>query len=162
MYEQMGWCSLTTADNELWSVVSRRFDSMKLSPRGESYLEGKPAMHLCIPKDRGVFYSTYRDALINYSVRIVENAPKILQCRKIFCGEREGGGGRCVYAPRKLLREYALCYCAATRRFPAKTLIHCMPRMNFITRGLNKTNWRYFPKYPTKNVMHPNQLRNNI
>ena len=39
-------------------------------------------MHLRIPKDRGVFYCTYRDALINYSVRIVENA-----------GESEGGGG---------------------------------------------------------------------
>ena len=76
---------------------------MELSPRGESYLEGKPTMHLRIPKDRGVFYWTYRDALINYSVRIVENAPQPLQCRKIFCGEREEGGRG--YAPRKLLRE---------------------------------------------------------
>ena len=76
--------------------------------RGESYLEGKPAMHLCIHKDRGVFHWTYRDALINYSVRIVENAPKTLQCRKIFCGEREGEVGVCPQKTPKGIRSLLL------------------------------------------------------
>ena len=53
----------------------RRCDTVKSKPRVVFYLSGEPAVHWCVPKDGGVFYWSFGDALINYSVRIVLNFP---------------------------------------------------------------------------------------
>ena len=65
------WLTSRYKQTSISSLGGRRCYTVKSKPRGVFYLWGEPAVHWYVPKDGGVFYWSFHDALINYSVRIL-------------------------------------------------------------------------------------------